>query len=168
MELNRPETFYLKKLFENTKTKEIMTTPVETVIETEDLSVVEDTFIKKNVYYLAVLDDEKKFVGLISQKYLYKAHSPRKISGDNMDYDSQIIIDGDSYYDREKLDQILLYKIMNKNTFTLGPDDTVAMAVTNMAKKNLGCIPIINEKEKILGLLLSHNIIEFSALSLVE
>jgi len=154
---------FFKLFLGRTKVKDIMRTPVITVDQDEDCSAVEEKFVRHQIYYLPVVDSEGKLAGLISHKYLYKAQSPRKMFGEEMSYDPDIIIDGDSFYKKETLDNFILQSIMKKDPFTLGPDNTVAEVVLNMSKRNIGCIPIIHPDRKVVGVITKQTIIDLAA-----
>lgn len=152
----------IKILFETTQVQEIMKTPVITVYEDDDFSEAEEKFIHYGINYVLVVSRQHKFVGLLSQKYIYKTQSPRKILGhEEIDYDPNIIVDGDSFYDKEGLDRYILRNIMSKDPFVMKPEDSVADAVFAMDKKNLGCIPILDQSGKIKGIVTNKEIVSF-------
>lgn len=149
------------EIFQNVKTKDIMKQPVVTIREDEDFSKVQELFLKHRITHLCVIDSRRQLVGIISQKYLYKTQSPRKIISDEMNYDPEILADGDSFYTKDTLDSYILRTIMHKHPFTLNLDDSLADAVSAMNNRNLGCIPIINGDKQVKGLVTSHEIVNF-------
>ena len=149
----------LEQMLVNTKLKEIMSSPVVTIHEDEEFSKVEELFTQHGIYYLPVVDSEKKVVGLISQKYLYKMHSPRKIVSEQMEYRPDIIIDGDAFYDKETLDSYILRNIMLKDPLVLKGDESVKLAISHMVKRHLGCIPIVDGEQSIIGMVINEDII---------
>ena len=152
----------IKMLFEMTKIQDIMRTPVITVYEDDDFSEAEEKFTHYGINYILVTNRENKLVGVLSQKYIYKTQSPRKILGhEELDYDPNIIVDGDSFYDKESLDRYILRNIMSKNPFVLSPEDSITDAVLAMDKKNLGCIPIVDEKNKVKGIVTDREVVRF-------
>jgi len=155
----------VQDLFKNTKLEEIMRTPVITVREDDEFSDAEKKFISNHtINHLCVVNRENQLVGIISQKYIYKTQSPRKILGhEELDYSPDIMIDGDSFYHKDSLDSYILRSIMQKNPFTLKVDDSVADAIVNMNKRNLGCIPLIDDNKKIKGVLTNNEIVLFIA-----
>ena len=150
-------------LLKKIRVKDVMIAPVHTIFEEDDLIHAHEMFIAYGVSYLCVVDHSHRLGGLISRKYLYKAKSPIKIiEGQNL-YDKNIIIDGDSYFDKDMLSGYLVRSIMRRDPFTLGPDEPVATAVIQMAQQRIGCIPIVNGDKKILGVLTNQDIVNVTA-----
>ncbi len=149
--------------FNMIKVGDIMLSPAVSVKENDDFSAVQKKFLENHLPYVCVTDDGQKLVGTISQKYLYKAQSPRKIIGDNPDYDPDIIVDGDSFYSKEVLDSYILSQIMNHIPFTMKHDQSLKEAIINMATKHLGCIPIVDESNKLSGVVTEQLIIKYIA-----
>lgn len=152
---------YLRKLFQNVKVGDVMMTPAISIHETDNFSVAQEKFVDQHLTHICVVNDAGHLVGLISQKYLYKAQSPRKIFGEELEYDPDIIIDGDSFYDKEVLDSYMLPKIMSRDPFTMKIDQPLEDAIFNMANKRLGCVPIIDDKDVLRGVLTDQLIVKF-------
>ncbi len=155
----------LGDLFKKVKIQEIMNSAVIKVRMDDDFSNVEECFITHGLTHLPVVNYVDKLVGLISQKYLYKTQSPRKFFEEPqmIDPDPDKIVDGDSFYHKETLNSYILHQIMQKDPFTMGPEDSVGEAVKNMANKKLGCIPIVDPQHTICGILTNQDIIKFLA-----
>ncbi|MBF0521677.1 MAG: CBS domain-containing protein [Candidatus Omnitrophica bacterium] len=153
----------IKKFFENIKLEEVMDKQVVTIREDADGSEAQVKFINNKINHLIVIDADKKVVGLISRKYLYKTQSPRKIMQEEMDYEPGIVIDGDSFYEKETLDNIILSNIMFRNPFTLGPQDKLAKAVKAMGERFIACIPIVDANQKVIGVITDLEVIRFIA-----
>lgn len=146
------------------KVGDVMKKEVVTLHEDDELSEAQEKFVTFRTSHICIVNNADKLVGLVSQKYLFKTQSPRKvISRDDMDYDPQLIVDGDTFYDRETLDSYILHHVMNKTPFTLTPDDPLTEAVVAMAKKNVGCIPVIDQNRKVKGILTDLVIVRFFA-----
>ena len=151
----------LKKALQETKVTAIMKKNVITVFEDDDLSDAQEKFVQFGVYYLVVIDHNHKFLGLISQKYLYKTQSPRKIIKEEMDYDKNILIDGDAFYEKSTLNSFILRSIMNKVPVILSPDASVLEALNQIETKNIGCIPIVDKDRRVHGTLTDRDIVTF-------
>jgi CBS domain-containing protein len=149
------------KLFDRVKIKDVMAKDVITVYEDDELSIAQQKFVENNIIYLVVINHEGKLVGLLSRKYLYKTLSPRKIVQEEMDYDPEIILEGDSFYEKESLDSYILYNIMSKHPFSLKPEDSLKIAIKAMADKKIGCIPIVDAKNHPCGVLSHQEIVYF-------
>lgn len=154
---------YWAKLCRTVKIDEVMMKPAISVREDDDFSSVQEKFVKNHLTHVCVTDNHGKFVGLISQKYLYKAQSPRKIIGGDIEYKQDIIVDGDSFYNKEVLDSYILSKIMNRNPFTLKATQTLDEAIKAMSAKHMGCIAIVDGENKLLGVLTDQIIVKYLA-----
>ena len=86
---------------------------------------------------------------------------------EEIDYDPEIIIEGDSFYAKETLDSIILANIMNPKPFMLTPQDSFAKAVRAMADRYIACIPIIDKNGKPVGVLADMDVIGFVAKFLI-
>ena len=154
---------YIRGILENIKIKTVMNTDVIKIREYEELSRAEELFIKYGIYYLPVVNQYNKLVGLLSQKYLYKTQSPRHIDKDQLKYGTDIIVDGNAFYDKETLDGYILRNVMLKDPFTLTPDDSVLHAILEMAKRKIGCICVINVEKKVCGMITESDLVRTTA-----
>ena len=154
---------YIRGILEKIKIKTIMNKDVIKVHEHDELSKAEEIFLAKRIYYLPVVNQYNKLVGLLSQKYLYKTHSPRKIDSDELAYRPDILIDGNAFYDKEALDSFFLRSVMLKNPFTLTEEDSVLTAIFEMAKRKIGCICIIDGEKKVCGMLTESDLVKLTA-----
>ena len=153
----------LASFLEAIKVDQVMAKNFVKVYEDDNVSEAQQKFVQYGVYYLIVVDHDEKLVGLLSRKYVYKAQSPRKIISEEMDYEPDLIIDGDSFYEKEVLDNYILRNIMLKHPFTLAAEETLSKAILNMVYRNIVCIPIVDKKNNVLGVLTYMEILEFLA-----
>ena len=153
----------LKVFLDDIPVREIMTIKPLKVFEDDGLSIVEQKFVHNNASHLVVIDNENRLTGIISHKYLYKTQSPRKMIGRDVSYAPQVIVDGDSFYEKEILDGFILKNVMNRNPFSLLADDTVSTAIVNFAKRKLAFIPIVDQKNRVIGALSDLDVINFIA-----
>lgn len=153
----------IKELFLSTKVKDVMAKPAISVTVDDELSDVEKKFIKNHINHIVVVDGTNKVVGMISQKYLYKARSPRKIMDGDAKYAPSLdtIIDGDSYYLKETLDSYILENIMLKSPATLSEDASMSDVVKTMEGGKRGFIVIIDKNSKPVGVVTNHQILDF-------
>ncbi len=152
---------YIVKLIRSTKIRDVMIRDVVTVFENDDFSEVEEKFLKYSLTHIVVINRQGELTGLISQKYLYKTQSPRKIMSDEIKYNLNVIIDGDSYYSKDMLNGFVLKEMMKKDPFSLHPDDYILTAISNMAERRIGCIPIVDKHKKIKGIITDMDIVKF-------
>ena len=163
MQFSREEINSFSRFFGKTPIKEVMMKKFVVVFEDDELSIAQQRLVENNIYYLVVISHEKKLVGILSRKYLYKTLAPRKIVSEEMDYDPGLIIEGDSFYEKATLDSYILRNIMNRKPFSLRPQDTLKTALLNMDKRNLSFIPVVNHKNEPCGVLSHHEIIGYAA-----
>ena len=130
------------------KLKEIMTTPVISVKEDDHFSKVEQKLRENEIRHLPVVDKDKKLVGLITERNLYKIKSPRKRQ------------DGSMYYDSTVLDRFILKNVMTTKVFSLHPKDTMVKAIHSMGNEKYGCIPIVDQDHVLVGIITQVDILK--------
>ena len=126
-----------------------MTKPIVSVGNQEEFHVVWERMATYDIRHLPVIDHMGSVVGVITERSLYKIHSPRKLE------------DGSWYYDRELLDGFILTKVMSQDPFTLRPDNTLADAMKAVIQFKYGCIPIVDKNNVPVGIITRNNIIKF-------
>ena len=137
-------------MLRNTPIKEIMSTKLITVKVDEAFSHVEEKLRLHHIRHLPVVDNNNKLVGIITERDLYKAVSPRETE------------DG-FYYDKTQLDSFILKHFMTPNPLTLQPENTVQEVVSLMAAHKYGCIPIAASDKTLLGIVTQIDILRFVA-----
>src|ERR1700679_1994078 len=90
----------IKQFLMDTKVRDVMVSPVITVKETDDFSLVQEKIALYDVRHLPVVNETGSIVGIVTQRDLYQIHSPRRLD------------DGTWYYDKEALSQFLLKNVM--------------------------------------------------------
>lgn len=122
--------------------KDVMMTKLITIGIDAPFSQVWDIFSNQHIRHLPVINQDKKLKGLITQRDFYRIVPPRKD-----------IEDSSSFYLKEDLDKFILQKVMIDKVATLAPQDTLGMAINLMVQKKYGCIPIVDEKGILVGIL---------------
>lgn len=140
------------------KVKDIMVKGVTVFVE-DGFVQAHAKFITHGVTHLCVVDGLERVVGIISQKYLYRTQSPRKILEGQQLYGTNIVLDGDSYYDKDAVGGFQIKNIMLKDPVLFSPDDTVDRAIQLMAKKRIGCIPVVDNNQKLRGVIMQQEIV---------
>ena len=138
--LKYSEDYYVRVLFNKVKLSEVMTKPVITVRVDAAFHEVADKILKNRIRHLPVVDEDGKLVGLMTERGLYKIHSPRWLE------------DGTWYYDAEMLDGFILREVMIHEPFVMGLDNTVADAILKMVEKKYGCVLVVDKERKIRGI----------------
>ena len=139
----------LEELLRKTKLKDVMASPVITVGENDDFHVVHDKMTTHDIRHLLVIDCNGRVVGLISQRHLYKIHSPRRLEN------------GEWYYDKDMLDSFILKNVMVKEPYVLKPGDTLEQAMKDIVGFKIGCITIVDDYGLPVGIITRNTIIKF-------
>ncbi len=155
------DTKTIKDLFKKTTIKDVMSEAKYTIQVTAELSWAEKLFTIHHITHLPVVDLDDKLVGLISHKYLYKTHSPRKMMNNDVDLNPDMIVDGDSFYNRASLNQYILKHMMHKDPFTMKKESSLEEALLNMSKKKIGCICVVDANRNLEGILTDREIVAF-------
>jgi len=156
MKFKRSENYFIRKVLQETKIKEIMAGPVISIHEDEPFSYVEEKFREHGIRHLPVIDKENKLVGLITQKDLYRIVPPRRLD------------DGSWHYDKEMLDNVILKSVMIPEPRTFRPEAPIADALLEMAQTKYGCFPIIDKEGMLCGIITQIDIIKIAAQILKE
>jgi acetoin utilization protein AcuB len=120
--------------------KDVMVTNPYVLNIDDPFSMVEEYFHMYNIRHLPVVDKDGILKGIITQRDLYRIRSPMKT------------MEGEAFYDRLDLNRFILKHVMTKGPLTLHPDDTLTEAINAMVKQKYGCIPIVNDENKLLGI----------------
>jgi predicted transcriptional regulator len=159
----RSEEIYIKKLFDDIPVSEIMNTSFAKIKEEGTLSQVQEKFIANRSFYVVVVNEYDQLSGMVSQKYLFKTQSPRKMMNDDVKFQPSVISDGKTFYDKETLDSFRLTSVMNADPTTLTVDKTVSEAISIMSKRHIGCIVIVNKSNIVQGTLAHQEIVNYLA-----
>ena len=156
MKLKHTEDYFIRSLLNKVKLKEIMTKTVVTINENEPFSHVAQRFNEFNIRHLPVVNNKGILKGIITQRDLYRVCPPRK--------DQK----GKWIWDTQALDSYILKHAMIKQVCTLSSTHTVAQALLIMADRKYGCIPIVDSKNKICGIITQLDILKIGAQILKE
>jgi len=158
MEISDEALKSIGKILTSRTIKEIMSSPAITVNVNEDFSRVEEMFVNKNIRHLPVLE-AGQLVGIITQKDLYKMVSPRKVFG-QIDFQKDMIVDGEFVYSKELLDKYILNHVMRKNPLSLGSEATIGEAVHILVSSKISCVPIVDNSKKVIGIVTRYDILK--------
>ena len=130
--------------------KEIMVTRVFTAHMEDPLSAVEAKFRLHGVRHLPVVDGGNRVVGVFTRQDLSRCVSPRKTE--------------EGYrFDPDQLDRFILKYVMTKDPLVLGPEDTLISAVEIMARDKFGCIPIVDARHVLVGIVTQIDVLKLFA-----
>lgn len=139
----------IREFLRSIKLKDMMSAPVISIQEFEDFHVVKDKMETYDIRHLPVVDANGRLCGLISQRHLYRIHSPRRLEN------------GGWYYDKEMLDGFILKRVMVHEPYALKADSTLEEAMHAMVHFKFGCIPVVDALHKPVGIITRDTVIEF-------
>lgn len=144
------------------KAKDIMSKDIIFVKGGDDIKKVSDIFLKHKINAVPVLDEDKKLEGIVSETDLVYQDSNLHIPTVFTIFDSIFYL-GSSKHFKEDVSKITATKvkdIMNKDVFSVGPEEDVFNIATVMYKKKYYSIPVIDENKKIIGMITRYDIIK--------
>lgn len=122
------------------KVKDIMRTNVVSLRITDTLGVAEDIMSMGRIRHLPVVDEENRVVGIVSQRDLFRA----TISS---------VLGFDRSKEHEWMGRIKVQDVMTKQVTLVDPEAGVSEAVDKFVTDKIGCLPVVNEQGKLVGLL---------------
>lgn len=128
--------------------REIMTSDVTTVQETEMLLDAAMIFARSSLRHLPVLKDSM-LVGVITERDV-KRFAPGVLSG----------VTSGKY--NEIMETTPLSRVMTRDPMTLQPDQDVADAAEILSTKRFGCLPVV-ENGKLVGIVTTSDMLRLMA-----
>jgi CBS domain-containing membrane protein len=130
------------------KIAEIMSRRLETLGLESTIGEAHKRMREKSIRHLPVIEPvNQKLLGLISDRDIKKFMSPF------------IGSQRETSQDRATLD-IQVGKVMVKSVVTANPEDEVRLAIEKMLPKKLGCLPIVDENERLIGIVTNVDLIK--------
>jgi CBS domain-containing protein len=124
----------------NTPLKEIMVHDPITVNIDEPFFKIAEIFKEKNIRHIPIVNTQGIIMGIMSQRDFNRIASPEKTAS------------GEYVYNMNDLAKYAIKQHIIHEVLTLTPDDTIERAVELMAEKKLGCIPIVDQAKKVIGI----------------
>lgn len=123
--------------------KDNMTCNPYTVSLDQSVSQVLDIMSASKVHRLPVVDKSGKLLGLITESLIANAQpsSSSSLSVYEINY---------------LLNKLSIKDIMVKDVITIGPDALLEEAATLMRKRDIGCLPVTDDKNCVIGII-THN-----------
>jgi len=128
------------------KVKELMSKKLFTVGPEDMLDKVFFLFNFEAIRHLPVVE-KGKVVGVLSDRDLKKIMGPRKKIISDKDDGTQFIVHARR-----------VRTVMHRGVTTIGPEEQAADAAAIMAKKKIGCLPVV-QKDKLVGIITSTDIL---------
>jgi len=122
------------------KVKDLMRTNVVTLHVTDALAIAEDIMNMGRIRHLPVVDADNRVVGLVTQRDLFKA----SISS---------VLGFDRTKEHEWLGKVTVRDVMTKKVTMIAPEGGVVEAVDKLVTDKIGCLPVADAQDKLVGLL---------------
>ena len=121
--------------------RDLMSHEVTTVRRNDRLSLVDDVMRLGRIRHLPVVDDddETKIVGLVSLRDVFRGSLARALG-----YGTRA--------QQKLLDMLFVKEVMTTELVTTTPDTPLVEAARLMAKRKLGCLPVL-EDGRLVGIL---------------
>ena len=145
--------------------QEIMNKYPITVGKDEQITNVAKLMVKHNLTAIAVVDEENKLIGIVSEgDLLYKKvrpHAPHYINilGANIYYGGIGEYDGQF----KKLLATEVTEIMSTEVITAYADAEVEVTVSAMVEKHLKNLPVVDDAYHLIGMVSRHDIMKLIA-----
>lgn len=122
------------------KVKDLMRTNVVTLHVTDALAIAEDIMNMGRIRHLPVVDADNRVVGIVTQRDLFKA----SISS---------VLGFDRTKEHEWLGKVTVRDVMTKKVTMIAPEGGVVEAVDKLVTDKIGCLPVVDAQDKLVGLL---------------
>jgi len=126
--------------------KDVMKTQLVTLNADSKLGFAEDIMYLGRIRHLPVVRGDC-LVGILTQRDLYKASLTSMLTNWKEN--------------KEFLDSIQVSEVMTKNVTTISPDATVEDAAQIMIDKKVGCLPVVKDKNKLVGLITETDVLQY-------
>ncbi len=140
--------------------KEIMTGDVITVSTDESVEQCARLLQEHNISGLPVLDAAGKVVGIVTEGDLIRRASRVKAPGYLEILGGLIYLGSPKKFveDLQRAMSLEAGQLMTKDVVSVKPDDVVEKAATLMVEKKISRLPVIDEKEKLVGIVTRRDI----------
>ena len=126
--------------------KDVMKAQLVTLNADSKLGFANDIMYLGRIRHLPVVKGEI-VVGILTQRDLYRA--------------SLTSILTNWKENKEFLDSIKVSEVMTKNVITVAPDATIEEAAQIMIDKKVGGLPVVKEKNKLVGLITETDVLQY-------
>jgi CBS domain-containing protein len=125
------------------KIKEIMSSPVYIVSPDETVARARNLMLRHKIGKLVIVED-KKPIGIVTKKDI-----------------SRRLNQAEPKWRRRPIDHIPIRNVMTESLITIFPDATPAQLAELMSENNISGLPIINNKEEIIGIVTRWDLIRY-------
>ena len=129
---------------------EIMQTDVATLAPNECLDLADDVMRLGGIRHLPVIDDIR-LVGLVSSRDLLAASLTKSLEFDPLAHRSFMRV-------------IKVSDVMSSDVITVGPDATLSEAAALLLKHKIGCLPVVEDDDVLIGLVTETDLLKVAFL----
>jgi CBS domain-containing protein len=129
--------------------RDIMPRKMVTISESDRLSTVEDIMTLGRVRHMPVVHGGK-LVGVVSERDLLRSSLSNLSEFGNEER-------------RAFLHVVEIGRVMSAPAITIGPLCTVEQAARSMAENKIGCLPVVEEDDTLLGLITETDVLRYFA-----
>jgi CBS domain-containing protein len=141
----------------NTAVSKIMSRDVIYLNEEDNLTRIVEGMKRYNLRHLPVIA-EGKLVGLISHRDMLHLATSSLISNSAVGRSIQKKFD----------ERTMVADVMTRNPTAVSPETTVREAAQIMAETKFGCLPVVLEDKKLVGIVTEHDLLKFLIQSLAD
>ncbi len=144
--------------------REIMVTDVITAHPEDDIEAISQKMLDRGCSGLPVVDDAGKLVGIITEKDLVFKENKVALPLTVMFLDIQIWLESPRrfYEEVKKTAAQKVEELMTTKVHTTTPDTLVEDVATLMVRKDVNRIPVVDENNKLLGIVSRQDVIRAS------
>ncbi len=129
--------------------RDIMTNPVHTV-QMDDLVLTAKLLFDRKRFHHAVVLDQDRVVGVVSDRDILKAISPF--------LDRPLMVRSQDLSTLKRR----IHQIMSRELVTIGSDNTVVEAVEKMLPERVSCLPVTDGDRSLLGILTIRDVVAWA------
>ncbi|MGQ3684614.1 MAG: CBS domain-containing protein [Candidatus Loosdrechtia sp.] len=126
--------------------KDVMKTQLVTLNADTKLGFANDIMYLGRIRHLPVVQGDS-IVGILTQRDLYRASLTSILTSWKEN--------------KEFLDSIKVSDVMVKNVITISPDVTVEEAAKVMIDRKVGCLPVVKDNNKLVGLITETDVMQY-------
>ncbi|MBA3394393.1 MAG: CBS domain-containing protein [Deltaproteobacteria bacterium] len=127
----------------------IMSSPVVTFFAEQTLPHAEDVMRFKHHRHLPVVDDENRLVGLVTHRDLLRAQPSTLIGLSETER-------------RARQADVRVDQIMERQVWTVSVDTLASVAGRTLLDHKYGCLPVVDEKRRIVGIVTERDYLRFA------
>ncbi|MGE3767552.1 MAG: CBS domain-containing protein [Kofleriaceae bacterium] len=129
--------------------KDIMSTRVVTFFAEQTLPLAEDVMRIHRFRHLPVIDNERRLVGLVTQRDLLRG----QIS----------VLTGLTDTERRaRQDEVRISELMTRDVWTVNPDTLASHAGQTLMDHNFSCLPVVDEHHVLCGIVTERDFLRFA------